>query len=608
MANRRGSARREAAWVTAIVGAMVGVAVFATVPTTLVDYFGPGTQPTEINDYMMGADECRLCHGNFDIVEEPYRPWAATMMGQAARDPIFHAALAIAEQDAAFSGDLCLRCHAPAGWVEGRSVPTNGSALVGTDLEGVTCHTCHRMVDPEYVPGVSPIEDQAILAGLTTGAPQSAHSGHYVIDPSDRRRGPFNVAPLTVHQWIQSPFHTKSQMCATCHDVSNPVFTRQANGTYAFNELNAEHPTDDKYDQFPIERTFSEWSKSAFAQGPINMGGLFGGNKPAVSTCQDCHMPDATGKGCSFGPTRNDLPTHHFNGGNTWVLKAVRALYPDIETHLTATTVQQSIDRAKGMLQNASHLSLTEPTAGTLNVRITNNTGHKLPTGYPEGRRMWINVKYFNAAGALIGERGAYNTATAALTTADTKVYEAKLGLDAAMAQLSGVPQGESFHFVLNNVWLKDNRIPPMGFTNAGFAQVQAAPVGYAYADGQHWDDTPYASPAGARRADVAVYYQTTAKEYIEFLRDANTTNAAGQVAYDQWVLHGRSEPSLMDQGTIDLCYADCNRDGVLSVSDFGCFQGKYVLGDPYADCNGSGSYTVADFGCFQSKYVIGCP
>ncbi|MFM9996107.1 MAG: FG-GAP repeat domain-containing protein [Phycisphaerales bacterium] len=55
-------------------------------------------------------------------------------------------------------------------------------------------------------------------------------------------------------------------------------------------------------------------------------------------------------------------------------------------------------------------------------------------------------------------------------------------------------------------------------------------------------------------------------------------------------------------------CYADCNTSGSLTVADFGCFQGKFVLGDPYADCNGSGSLTVGDFGCFQGKYVLGCP
>ncbi|MFM9995706.1 MAG: FG-GAP-like repeat-containing protein [Phycisphaerales bacterium] len=57
-----------------------------------------------------------------------------------------------------------------------------------------------------------------------------------------------------------------------------------------------------------------------------------------------------------------------------------------------------------------------------------------------------------------------------------------------------------------------------------------------------------------------------------------------------------------------NTCFADCNASGALTVADFGCFQGKYVLGDLYADCNASGTLTVADFGCFQGAYVLGCP
>ncbi|MCC6661449.1 MAG: hypothetical protein IT437_11245 [Phycisphaerales bacterium] len=605
MNKRRGFIRsREVLWAGGAIVALGATATLGTLPTTLLDYFGPGTQPTEINEYMLSANDCSSCHGGFNAVQEPFRPWAASLMGQAMRDPVFHAALAVANADADFAGDLCLRCHAPSGWVEGRSVPTDGSAMSGTDLEGVTCHTCHRMVDPVYVAGQSPPDDQKILGNLTF-PPDSPHSGHYIIDPNDRRRGPFSLPGFTFHQWRKSPFHQSATMCATCHDVSNPVYTRQPGGTYTLNELGAAHPTSNVYDEFPLERTYSEWSASAFAVAPINMGGRFGGNKLEVSTCQDCHMPDATGKACSFGEVRSDLPPHHFNGGNTWVLKAVRNLYNDGDTFLSASTVDASIARTVDMLKKAGDLALSA-TAATLTARITNESGHKLPSGYPEGRRIWINVRFMNSAGALIAERGAYNAATGELTTADTKVYEGKLGLDAAVSAATGVPEGESFHFVLNNVWLKDNRIPPRGFTNAGFAAVQAAPVAATYADGQNWDDTAFAIPPTARTAEVRVYYQSTSKEYIEFLRDKG--GAKGQIAYDQWALLGRSAPVEMDLGTIQLCEADCNRDGVLNLADFGCFQTKFALADPVADCNKDGALNLSDFGCFMTKFALGCP
>jgi hypothetical protein len=163
---------------------------------------------------------------------------------------------------------------------------------------------------------------------------------------------------------------------------------------------------------------------------------------------------------------------------------------------------------------------------------------------------MWINVRFFRGA-TLVAERGHYDQASADLTTADTRVYELVHGLDALMAARTGLPAGPSFHQALVNKTLKDNRIPPRGFDNAAFAAGQAGPVGASYADGQYWDDTSFAIPSGATHAVVRVFHQTTSKEYIEFLRDANTTDSRGDVAYDEWVLAGMSKPVLMDKKTI---------------------------------------------------------
>ncbi len=65
--------------------------------------------------------------------------------------------------------------------------------------------------------------------------------------------------------------------------------------------------------------------------------------------------------------------------------------------------------------------------------------------------------------------------------------------------------------------------------------------------------------------------------------------------------------------GTISLlenpwaCRADCDGQGGLDVSDFGCFQNRFVLGLPGADCNADGVLTTADFACFQERFLAGC-
>jgi len=539
----------------------------AQLATTSADFAQPGSQPGDLNSPVLSYNQCTFCHAGYDEAQEPFERWSGSMMANSMRDPVFQAAMSIANQDLANAGEFCLRCHTPGGFLEGHSTPPDGSTLTGTDYEGVSCHICHRLVDP-IADMANPMEDAAILAALAS-APGTSHGGQYVLDPEDRRRGPFDLGmAFGYHDWRQSPYHQESLLCATCHEVSNPAFTRvggptpSASDTYALNTLGAQHPTHVKTDEFPIERTYTEWSLSDFGAGPVELGGRFGGNKTAVSTCQDCHMPDTDGTACQpflGGAMRTDLPQHNFNGANSWVPRAIYALdqslllYP--ETHVNGQTLavfEAAIARNKAMLRAACDLALTK-VGSDLVVRITNQTGHKLPTGYGEGRRMWINVKFYKKGDQLIAERGHYDSLMADLTTGDTKVYEIKQGLDAAMAMTTGLPAGESFHFALNNTVVKDNRIPPRGFVNAAFEAGQAQPVGASYSDGQHWDDTSFAIPAGTAYAVVSVYHQTTSKEYIEFLRDENSTDGNGDIAYDEWMAAGMSRPVLMKRRTISF-------------------------------------------------------
>ena len=67
--------------------------------------------------------------------------------------------------------------------------------------------------------------------------------------------------------------------------------------------------------------------------------------------------------------------------------------------------------------------------------------------------------------------------------------------------------------------------------------------------------------------------------------------------------------PQAFIRMTLDgNCYPDCNGDGSLNLSDFGCFTTRFALGEAYADCNGDGVRNLADFGCFTTKFALGCP
>ncbi len=159
-------------------------------------------------------------------------------------------------------------------------------------------------------------------------------------------------------------------------------------------------------------------------------------------------MPDQVGGGCTFWEyppffQRNNMPQHSFSGANTWVVEAVAAdLGMDADSiGLTAERVQLAKSRTVQMLRDASDMELSQ-VGNQLKVRVVNQSGHKLPTGYPEGRRMWVNVKFYDAKNVLVAERGAYDHDTAELNTEDTKVYEAKHGIDAAVAA-TNLPAGE---------------------------------------------------------------------------------------------------------------------------------------------------------------------
>ncbi len=559
-------------------------------PTTLRDFDMPGTQPLEAG-ILNPPEACSPCHGGYDEAVEPYYNWQGSMMSQASRDLIFMANMTIANQDAPDSGDICLRCHLPRGWLQGRSVPTDGSQMLVTDESGVACDYCHRLVDPIYDPGANPPEDAAILAALSFPA-STFGTGMGTIDPTGARRGPF-VDATSGHPILVSPFHREAALCGTCHDVSNPAFEKDGLGHYVPNAFDTTATDFSANTIAPVERTYSEWFNSEYNSPEGVYAPQFGGNKDYVATCQDCHMHDVTGEGCNFGtpPTRTDLPLHDMTGGSTWYPGLINGLYPG---EVNDAALQAGILRARYMLQNAAQLDL-EQDGDDLQVTVTNETGHKLPTGYPEGRRIWINVKFYDAGMTLISESAAYDLETGELGhDAEAKIYEIEPGLDEVTAPLVGVEPGPSFHFALNNAVFKDNRIPPRGFTNAAYANFGGSHVGYSYPDGQYWDDTYYSIPAGATSADVTLYYQSTSKEFIEFLRDENTTNTLGQEMYDLWNDNGKCPPEVMRSASIALTSSespgDMNCDGIVNNADIDPFV--QALTDPAAyaaafpDCN----------------------
>jgi hypothetical protein len=557
--------------------------------TTMLDFFQPGTQPNHITDTIDSPESCINCHAGYSSQvdqpseNEPWTGWAGSMMAQSGRDPVFYAALDIANADAAFAGEFCLRCHLPKGWLEGRSTTTDGSAMTAVDQEGIQCEVCHRLVDP-VTSDENPDRDLTVLAAITSPVTIPGNAS-LIVDTADYRRGPFDIVAdngfdphklaAAALDTLESPYHRDAALCGSCHDISNPLLTwDEPSQSYILNDVN--QPFTDTSAMFPVERTYSEWLLSDFNTPQGVALPQFGGNKSSVSTCQDCHMRDVTGVGGAFfgnasnSPVRDDLPLHDLTGANNWVpqiipqhpaFSATFSTEPYAVERLAA--LNAGIDRATAMLQNAAELDVAL-TGTQLMVTVTNNSGHKLPTGYIEGRRMWLQVVAYDADGTLIYSSGAYDAATGVLTEdVDLQLYEAKHGISADLAAQLGVPAGESFHFILNNEILHDNRIPPRGYEFAAFAAAGAAPYTNGspdptrYADGQYWDTVSYTLPAEPEVVIVRLLHQVASQEYVEFLRDESPffgdPGSNGQILYDLWEDNGRSQPTAMAQQTIGL-------------------------------------------------------
>jgi hypothetical protein len=99
---------------------------------------------------------------------------------------------------------------------------------------------------------------------------------------------------------------------------------------------------------------------------------------------------------------------------------------------------------------------------------------------------------------------------------------------------------------VINDIIVKDNRIPPKGFKNELFAEHLSAPIGAEYDDNQYWDDVEFEVPAGCTRVNASLMYQSVSWEYIKFLAEENRTDDWGRRLYEIWSQTGQCAPAII--------------------------------------------------------------
>ncbi len=497
------------------------------------------TQPLELANPLVPVDQCDYCHSfqnaPDDAADPLYAPlftWRGSMMANAAVDPVFWAGVAIASQDAVLPNETesCVRCHAPRAFLEGRGDALSPDELTQHDRQGVECEVCHRMVEDE-LPGNAQYTFDDVLVGENVP-----------------RRGPWSYPaaesiPPPPHEVIEDGFIASSELCGTCHDVTTDrerVDSRGVGQGVGFNE----------------QRTYSEWAGSAYAVAG-----------DGFTSCQDCHMPAVQdAPGCRDYVNVHAHPEgarrHDLLGANRFVIELLAAQAGVLD----AVAFNHTLSQLDEFVQTAATLEVDAPDSvhlgeglPQLGVTVTNNTGHKLPTGYSEGRVMWLEIV------ARLGDEVIWSSGQ--WSEADQSWQE-----DPQLRTYQGdaveYATGESFHLLRNDYWQTDTRIPPLGLTPDDQTDPQTdryplLPDGtwanydelsYAF-EGlpQLSDPTPQDGTDDQLELTVRLLYLINTRAYVEFLADDNVTNQAGTDLLAAFEAAGGAPPVVLAEQTLSV-------------------------------------------------------
>ncbi len=490
------------------------------------------------------SNKCVVCHNN--LTDEADRDvsigtaWEPTMMANAARDPYYQAKVSAEIESnpglASTIEDTCSTCHTPMArtqlaadglpatlFADGFYDPSN--ARHGLAMDSVSCTLCHQIKED--------------LLGET-----ESFSGGFVIDelavsPERVNYGRwFDLEPQSAEMMttasgftpVGGEHVTQAALCATCHTLYTP--TVDGNG--------------EVIGEFPEQVAFLEWRHGMYGDGE-------GEDRP----CQGCHMPEATGDviigfGGSNTPARGPFAEHHFVGGNQLVLGMLDEHRDDLEVTASATSFEKAFERVTTQLEeNAAEVTIVAATQAadevSVQVRVENKAGHKLPTGFPS-RRLWIHLTVTDADQKVVFESGK--------PSSDGQIAGADMDGDSATfeshyEEITKADQVQIYEPVMTNSdgdvtftvlraadYIKDNRIPPAGFDKASAVDDIAV-------KGQALDDPDFigGSDLVTYRVDVTdqtgpfnvtarLLYQSISFAFAEDLRSHQTTEAVRFIGY----------------------------------------------------------------------------
>jgi len=519
--------------------------------------------PDDESSMFTGSGNCAQCHSsngsanteNGVDISMPTQ-WRSTMMANAARDPLWRAKVsAEIDEFPQFKAAIetkCTRCHAPMAHEQAIRDGQGGYTLEQLEndplaLDGVSCTLCHQ-VEPDNF-----------------GLPQS-YSGHFEFDETRQIYGPF-TNPLTGPMNNRSNFTPvaaahmgESELCATCHTLFTSYVGNDGQLTGSF----------------PEQTPYLEWKNSTFGQNNVE--------------CQSCHMPVAeTAQDIATMPgwhtvTREPYAKHEFTGANEFMLTILKNNIAELGVTASEANFESTLARTRNTLEtqtvglSAMH-TLTEDTL-SVDLMLENLCGHKLPTGIPL-RRMWVHLKVTGSGGVTVFESGNWDT--------DGEIAGLDEGYEPHHNQINDPDQIQIYEPIMMDVngnqtytllraagYLKDNRLPPMGFTSAHSAYDSTAVEGLALQDpdfnrnagveGSGSDLVHYRIPvtsSGPFRVDVQVCYQTLPPRIFQDINSHDTTEVH---VFAPMYEDADKTPSFLGSLTLEIGSASAAEQGALPV------------------------------------------
>lgn len=483
------------------------------------------TLPNGYNALFAGSGVCLKCHGfdtlgvasvdasgnDVNVVDD----WRATMMANSAKDPFWRAKVShetlLQPQFKAAIEDKCTSCHAPMGHFNAKHLGATHYSVAELEadplaLDGVSCLACHLQA-PE---------------GIGT-----LFSGLLEYDTFKNVYGPYTaplVSPMLTETGYKPKFNayvSSANACATCHTLQTETIGLDG------------QPTGDIFTE---QATYHEWVNSIY--------------KDSVS-CQGCHMPAlekwpvrlVTG---AMTEPRSPFYLHELVGGNVTMLKLLQGNIAELGIKAGPAQFDDVIEKTMAMLQNKTLLLELEPQARDADtarfaLQLINLAGHKFPSGYPS-RRAFVEFLVTNEAGDTIFHSGK--------TDADFEVLGHNPTYEPHFQVISSEDEVQIYEMVMGDANgsvttvltrakfpIKDNRLPPAGFSTSHYAYDTTLIAGGALLDpdfnkanggeGSGADILHFHVPTGQEHgklyASAKVFYQTTPPKWMKEMLDEST-------------------------------------------------------------------------------------